>query len=95
MIKELLKPGTHISINMFANTLTVDGALVEFDKSILFNCNWSDETILEILEHKSLYAECHNVSSKSKTDKVSLNIYEYVLIKTENNECISVGFYHE
>lgn len=93
-ISNLIQPGKKLSVNMCQNTLTIDNVLIEHNFS--FNCNWTDHTIIEVLKHNVINAECHGASLKDPNDKnlkISLPFYEYFLLKTDKNEIISLGFY--
>lgn len=96
-ILDLLQPNSSFSVDMVKNSLTIDGAVINTDFPLSFNCNWSNETVIKVLERKILNADVHNVSYKDPNDKskkVDLPIYESVLLKTENYDIISVGYYH-
>lgn len=93
-ISNVIQPTKKLCVNMFQNTLTIDDILIDHDVS--FNCNWTDQTIIEVLDHNVLNAECHGVSMKDPNDKnlkISLPFYEYYLLKTDKHEIISLGFY--
>lgn len=91
-IIDLIQNAKTISVNMHKNTIILDDVEMTFD-NVQFNCNWGKQTIKEILHCNKLNATCDNISMKTDSGKLNLPIKEYLLLKTDKHNIMSVGFY--
>lgn len=87
-----IKKAKSFSVNMFKNTITLDD--VEYTvPNVQFNCNWSKQNVIEILQDFVLNSSCDLVKMKVENGVLQLPIKESILLKTDNHDIMSVGFY--
>lgn len=90
---ENIKNAKSFSVDMCKNTITLDN--IEYSCiGVQFNCNWQEQKILKVIKVDTLNAECNNISMKDfNKNSVKLPIYEYVLLKTNEYDVMSVSYY--
>ena len=87
---ENIKNAKSFSVDMCKNTITLELEV----PGVQFNCNWSKQKLIEVIKENTLNAICNNVSMKdANKNQVQLPIYEYVLLKTDGYDIMSLGYH--
>lgn len=87
---ENIKNAKSFSVDMCKNTITLELEV----PGVQFNCNWSKQKLIEVIKENTLNASCNNVSMKdANKNQVQLPIYEYVLLKTDGYDIMSLGYH--
>ena len=87
---ENIKNAKSFSVDMCKNTITLELGV----PGVQFNCNWSKQKLIEVIKENTLNASCNNVSMKdANKNQVQLPIYEYVLLKTDGYDIMSLGYH--
>lgn len=87
---ENIKDAKSFSVDMCKNTITLELEV----PGVQFNCNWSKQKLIEVIKENTLNASCNNVSMKdANKNQVQLPIYEYVLLKTDGYDIMSLGYH--
>lgn len=90
---ENIKSAKSFSVDMCKNTITLDSVVFSIP-NVQFNCNWSEQKIVEIIGFKRLNASCNNISMKDENKKsISLPIYESLLLKSDIHNIMSLSYY--
>lgn len=87
---ENIKNSKSFSVDMCKNTITLELEV----PGVQFNCNWTKQKLIEVIKENTLNASCNNASMKDENKQsISLPIYEYVLLKTDNYDIMSLGYH--
>lgn len=87
---ENIKNAKSFSVDMCKNTITLELEV----PGVQFNCNWSKQKLIEVIKENTLNVSCNNVSMKdANKNQVQLPIYEYVLLKTDGYDIMSLGYH--
>ena len=87
---ENIKNAKSFSVDMCKNTITLELEV----PGVQFNCNWSKQKLIEVIKENTLNVICNNVSMKdANKNQVQLPIYEYVLLKTDGYDIMSLGYH--